>query len=394
MLKNVAIVGAGPAGLYLAYLLKVRRLANSVEVYEQNARNATYGFGVSLADSGLQRLRDFDPPSYERLTRCMHVLQRQTIEHPRGNVIVRDSRNAGAISRAQLLEVLGQCCEQVGVKVRHEVEIHSTADFAGHDLLVGADGTNSVVRTALAAEFGTSTYFLNNRFAWFGTKCPFEGSTLTFLSGEGGTWCGHHYRYSESMSTFVPECDSKTWEQTGLDRMNDAERRTFVENLFGHTLRGYELISNNSIWRRFRVTRNERCTYRNVVLIGDALFTAHYSIGSGTRLAMEDSIALVQCLQETPDNVEHALAGFEERRKPQRARYEHACEKSWNWYERVSEKIGLTPIEFAYDYMTRTGRMDEAKLRAACPEFMKQVDEFRALGSPARVDAAKLREPS
>jgi 2-polyprenyl-6-methoxyphenol hydroxylase-like FAD-dependent oxidoreductase len=378
MLGKVAIIGGGPAGLYLGYLLKSRGTSDDVEVFEQNARHATYGFGVSLADSGLQRFRECDQRSYDQMFACMHVLQRQTIEHPDGVVVVRASRNAGAIARAQLLDVLERCCDEAGVVVSHGQPIDSLAAFRGYDLIVGADGTNSIVRNHLAAEFRTSTFYLTNRFAWYGTECPFEGSTLTFLRGEHGSWCGHHYRYSETMSTFVPECDGATWQTCGIADMNDAQRRQFIERLFASTLRGYPLIENNSVWRAFRVTRNERYWHGNVVLIGDALFTAHYSIGSGTRLAMEDSIALADSLRTESGDVRAALARFEERRRPQRMRYEEACERSWTWYEAMGGKLALPPVDFAYDYMTRTGRMDDEKLRAACPEFMAVLDEHRA----------------
>ena len=384
MLRKVGIVGGGPSGLYAGYLLKSRGLADIVDVYEINPRFATYGFGISMADSGLRRLREFDENSYETIRAQMHTLQDHVIEHPDGAVNVRNNRSAGAIGRAELLALLLDCCEEAGVNVHHEHRIDSLNSLEDCDLVIGADGTNSIVRSLLAAEFGTSTYYLSNRFAWYGTKCPYEGSTLTFLAGDKGSWCGHHYRYSDSMSTFVPECDAVTWTSCGLDDMNDDERRLFVENAFAETLQGHKLIENNSIWRCFRVTKNKRVVHKNVALLGDALFAAHYSIGSGTRLAMEDAVALVQSLETSPGSVQTALKEFQEQRGAERFKFVDACEKSWTWFEGFGSRIpALSPLEFSYEYMVRTGRLDDEKIRKVSPHFMVELDEHRRVADAA-----------
>jgi len=380
MLKKVAIIGGGPSGLYAAYLLKKRQVAEVVDVYELNPRLATYGFGISMADSGLRRLSEFDPDSYEIIRSNMHTLQSHVLELPDGAVTVRDSRNAGAIGRANLLEILTTCCEQSGVKLHHEHSIDSLDSFLDCDLVLGADGTNSIVRNSLAADFGTSTYYLGNRFAWFGTHCPYEGSTLTFLAGKYGNWCGHHYRYTDTMSTFVPECDAETWKSLELGAMTDTGRREFIQDAFAETLNGFDLIENNSVWRCFRVTANKHIVHQNVALLGDALFTAHFSIGSGTRLAMEDSIALVQSLEKHPESVESALEHYQDHRGPERHRLVDACEKSWMWFEDFGQQVkDLSPLEFSYEYMTRTGRLNDEKLRGMSPEFMAKLDEHRRL---------------
>ncbi len=379
MLKKVGIVGGGPAGLYMAYLLKVQGLAEEVVIQEQNPHKATYGFGVSLAGSSLAHFREMDEHSHTVLKEHMYTLQKQIIDLPDERICVRANRNAGAIGRADLLIVLEELCQEVGITVQHGKAFDSLSSLDDCDLIVGADGSNSAVRSELAAEFGTSTQYLGNRFSWYGTECPFEGSTLSFVGGgDKGNWCGHHYRYSETMSTFVPECDSYTWEAAGLNKMDDSQRRAFIEDLFADELQGYPLIENNSVWRRFRVTRNERWFFGNVVLVGDALFAAHYSIGSGTRLAMEDIIALIEALRESPDSLDSALALFQVKREPARARFENSCETSWVWYEEMGDKLAtLPPYEFAYDYMTRTGRLNDDSLRAISPEFMDKLDLSR-----------------
>jgi 2-polyprenyl-6-methoxyphenol hydroxylase-like FAD-dependent oxidoreductase len=234
-----------------------------------------------------------------------------------------------------------------------------------YDLAVAADGANSVARGA--ADFGTTITPLGNKFAWFGTTKIFPTLTQTFVENEDGTFNAHHYRHSPEMSTFVFECDAATWQRAGFASMNETQTLAYAERAFAATLGGHRLVSNKSVWRNFPNVRNARWHAGNVVLIGDAMRTAHFSIGSGTRLAMEDAIALVKALNEYP--LPDALGAFEAARRPIVEKLVAAADASGNWYDRFPEHMRLAPREFAWSYIQRSGRIDPDRLRKISPKF-------------------------
>jgi 2-polyprenyl-6-methoxyphenol hydroxylase-like FAD-dependent oxidoreductase len=239
-----------------------------------------------------------------------------------------------------------------------------------------------LVRNALAAQFAPGIELLGNRFAWYGTEQPFDCLTLTFRDSEHGAFVAHHYQHSPSMSTFVVECGETTWRRAGLDRLGDAESRAYCERVFAPDLGGRGLVSNKSLWRQFPLVRNERWVARRrpagyAVLLGDALRTVHFSIGSGTRLAFEDAIALERALAECGEDLPRALDSFERERRPIVEKILAAANESSYWYEKFSEKMELEPWQLAYDYMTRSGRMSEERLRRLAPKFMGRVDAQR-----------------
>jgi 2-polyprenyl-6-methoxyphenol hydroxylase-like FAD-dependent oxidoreductase len=233
---------------------------------------------------------------------------------------------------------------------------------------VAADGANSFVRST--ADFGTSVTPLSNKFAWFGTKRVFETLTQTFVENDAGTFNAHHYRHSPALSTFVFECDAATWARAGFARMGEAETLAYCERVFADTLAGEPLVSNKSVWRNFPNLRNARWSAGNTVLLGDAQRTAHFSIGSGTRLAMEDAIALAKSLSEFRNDVPGALAAFEAARRPVVEKLVAAADASAQWYERFAEHMRLAPREFAWSYIQRSGRIDPEKLRKIAPQFV------------------------
>jgi 2-polyprenyl-6-methoxyphenol hydroxylase-like FAD-dependent oxidoreductase len=247
--------------------------------------------------------------------------------------------------------------------------------------VVAADGTNSVIRSAFVGAFQTHRSELTNRFCWFGTETPFATHTLTFKQHDGGSFVAHHYRYRPAKSTFLVECDAGTWESSGLAAMDDGARKTFAERLFRDELAGRQLIENNSVWRRFPVVYSERWHAGKYVLIGDALRSAHYSIGSGTRLAIDDAIALSDALLET-DSVDAALALYEQRRRPPVDRFRDAARRSYEWYEQLPQKMTLAPMDLVHDFMQRTGRVDEARLRRDSPQFMNAYEHYRTVAVP------------
>src|SRR5690606_10889305 len=316
---KVLILGAGPAGLYLAYLLKRQDPEVELRVVEQNPPDATFGFGVVFSDRALEFLRGDDPQTCELVTAAMEQWSDLVLNH-RGQRIAIDGIGFAAIGRLKLLQLLQQRVASVGGGPEYRRTVSDARELDGYDLVVGADGVNSFVRNGREADFGTSVDYLQNRFAWFGTSKRFETLTQTFVQAQAGTFNAHHYRYAPDMSTFIVECDPATWERAGFATMGEEATRTCCERVFAETLDGHPLVANRSMWRRFPKIWNERWSVGNRVLIGDALRTAHFSIGSGTRLAFEDAIALATALHDHPASIADALAAFEEACNPY-ARY-------------------------------------------------------------------------
>jgi len=374
---RTAIIGAGPAGLFLGLLLKRRRPHAEVLVLEQNPRGATFGFGVVFSDGALEFLRAGEPEIFRRLEAEMERWPEQKIVH-RDEAILVDGNGFSAIGRLRLLSTLERLCEAAGVSVEHGRTVGALAELAGFDLVVAADGVNSMVRRSLAGRLQPRIGYLTNKFAWYGTAQPFDCLTLTFRANEHGHFVAHHYRYAPDMSTFIVECDAATWYRAGLDRMSDDASRLYCERVFAPDLGGRPLVSNRSIWRNFPLLWTPQWTADNVVLIGDAVRTGHFSIGSGTRLAMEDSIALAAALDAHGEDVAAGLAAFERARKPIAEKIVNAANASSFWYERIAEKMALAPWQLAYDYMIRSGRMSDERLRAEAPRFMARVDRERA----------------
>ena len=258
--------------------------------------------------------------------------------------------------------------------------VGSVDELDGYDLIVAADGVNSLVRRTFETEFRFSLSHLASKFIWYGTSKPFETLTQTFVACDLGTFNAHHYRYAPAMSTFIVECDPATWSRAGFDTKTEEETRTLCEQVFADTLQGHPLISNRSIWRSFPWVWSERWSYRNMVLLGDALHTAHYSIGSGTRLALEDALALAKALEEEPNDLPAALARYEAARKPIVEKLVGASKTSALWYERFPDHMQLEPIDLAMSYICRSGRIDDERLRAMAPRFMHLYENRRRDG--------------
>ncbi|WP_322062039.1 FAD-dependent monooxygenase [Paraburkholderia sp. J63] len=376
---KVAIVGGGPSGLYLGLLLKRSQPGWQVDVIEQNQADATFGFGVVLADTGMLQLRDADEHSYNALCDAMHYNDRQIIVQREKPIEVKLNVKGGAIPRLALLRILQQEAEVAGVRIHFGYRIETTLDLASFglddaDVVVGADGINSVVRRQYPDAFGTTHRSLSNHFAWYGTKRVFDAPALVFRKFNGGHFVAHYYAYCDDMSTFVAECDDATWDRLDLGSMTDDDRQHLFEKIFEPELGGLPLISNKSSWRQFPVIRNARWTSGRHVLIGDALASAHFSIGSGTRIAMADAIALARALLSCDGDAARGLAAFEADHKPQKNKLIDASERSYLWYEDIAEWMdNYTPEEFVYQFMTRTGRIDDARLRSEFPELVQRL---------------------
>ena len=301
---RIAVIGAGPAGLLFSYLVKRRFPGWRIDVFDQNPAGATFGFGVVFSQGALGFLERDAPDLHRQLATRMESWPMQRIVH-RDTVIDIDGNGFSAIARLALNRFLQALCAEVGVSMAFGREIRDLGSVGGADLIVGADGVNSLVRRRFMERFDPQVEWLTNKFAWYGTTRSFDCLTLTFRESPDGVFVAHHYRYSPDMSTFIVECDRPSWERAGFERMSDAQSRAYCERVFAADLDGHPLVSNKSIWRNFPLLSNRRWTAGNAVLIGDALRTVHFSIGSGTRLAFEDAIALERAFAEAGTDVDH-----------------------------------------------------------------------------------------
>ncbi len=366
---HVAVLGAGPAGLLFSLLAKRRCPRWRIEVHEQNPPEATFGFGVVFSQGALAFLERDAPDLHAKLTTRMESWPMQRIVH-RGAAVDIDGNGFSAIGRLDLLRFLQGLCLEAGVNIRFDRRLETPP---AADLVVGADGLNSVVRED--SGFEPQVEWLTNKFVWYGTTQRFDCLTLTFRDSEYGAFVAHHYRYCPEMSTFLVECDAATWQRAGLDGRTDAQSRAYCEKVFAQDLGGNPLVSNKSHWRQFPLLQNRRWSAGNSVIIGDALRSMHFSIGSGTRLAFEDAIALDRAFAEAGENVPRALAAFERERRPVVEKLYAAASASSYWYESFPGRMQrFDALELAYDYMTRSGRMSAERLRSMAPRFMARVD--------------------
>jgi 2-polyprenyl-6-methoxyphenol hydroxylase-like FAD-dependent oxidoreductase len=366
---RIAVIGGGPAGLYFSYLWKRLHPGAKVTLFEQNPADATWGFGVVFSDRAMDFIRGDDPETAAAISAGMETWSDITLVH-RGEAVAIDGVGFSAIGRLELQRLLQERAHSAGADLRFGTQLASLDQLADYDLIVGADGVNSLVRRSREGDFGTSLSYLDTKFAWFGTTRRFETLTQTFVDSEYGPFNAHHYRYAPAMSTFIVECSRTTWLAAGLDRLPPDQGRALCERVFAATLDGHPLISNKSVWRNFPWLWNERWSMHNLVLVGDALHTAHYSIGSGTRLAMEDVIALARVLDQHPGALGDALQAYEAERKPVVEKLCRASKTSAQWYEEFGVHMRLPPLEFARAYIGRSGRIDDARLAAMAPRFM------------------------
>ena len=370
---RIAILGGGPAGLYFAYLWKSRHPRAELELFEQNAADATFGFGVVFSERALDFMREDDPDTVDAIMPHMETWRDIKLVH-RGEDVVIDGVGFSAIGRLELLKLLQNRVHRAGVAPRYGKQVASMDELSGFDLIVAADGINSLARRSFEGAFKTSLSYLDNKFIWYGTTQTFDALTQTFVETELGTFNAHHYRYAPANSTFIIECDRNTWLRAGFDTLPAEETRILLQRVFAESLCGHGLISNKSAWRNFPWIWNERWSFRNMVLVGDALHTAHFSIGSGTRLALEDVIALVKALETAPGDLPSALARYETSRRPIVEKLVRASKASADWYEKFPEHMRLAPLDFSMSYIGRSGRVDRDRLRAMSPNFMARYD--------------------
>ena len=365
---KIGIIGGGPAGLFYAWLMKRSDPRHAIRVVERDPADATYGWGVVFSDVALAFVRDIAPEVYASMTERQEVHDDMAVVH-RG-VHVRLAGNCfHRMARIDLLHALRSHAKQLGVEIEYGRRVDDVDAFADCDLIVAADGANSTIRTRHADAFEPELDVRPNWFAWYGTTQLFDPLSLVFRQNADGLLIAHTYRYSRTHSTFLVECDPQTFERAGLGRMSEAQSLAYCERAFADDLDGHPLLSNKSTWFRYTIVKNRRWSWRNVVLLGDALRTGHPSIGSGTRLAMQDAIALFEASRAHDGDVPAILAAFERDRRPGSDALQAAAIKSTEWYENLGPKIALDPVSFAYDYLVRNGRVSHAQVRERDPEL-------------------------
>lgn len=366
---KINIIGGGPAGMYFAILMKQANAGHDITIYERNGPDDTFGWGVVFSGKTLRTLQAADAESHAEITRDFAAWNNVDVVHLDAKISIYGNSFSG-ISRLRLLKILQRRCEVLGIEIKFHTEVADVRELARQsDLLIGADGVNSTVRRIFADEFRPELNVRPNKYIWYGTHQLFHGLTLTFRTCEAGVFAAHSYKFSQDTSTFIIECDRETWEAAGFAQMSDADTRDYLGRVFAADLRGHALLSNNSKWINFVLVKNANWSFGKVGLLGDALHTAHFSIGSGTKLAMEDAIALKECFDTTADP-HRALVRFAEIRRPVIEDYQAAALESMRWFEQARDYIQLTPNELAYSLMKRSGRVDDDELGKRDPQFL------------------------
>jgi anthraniloyl-CoA monooxygenase len=386
---KVAIIGGGPAGLYAAILLKKQRPQAEITVYERNRADDTFGFGVVFSDATLDNFEQHDPASYRRITQEFAYWDDIAV-HFRGTVHRVGGNGFCGCSRRRLLSILHERARELGVVLLFEAEVDDESHFADADLVVLADGINSRFREKFADHFQPEVDLRSNKFAWMGSTRPLDAFTFIFQETEWGPFIAHAYQYEVGRSTWIFETDAATFERAGLAGLSEKQSADRMAEIFGWFLEGHPLLTNRSMWRNFPMIRSRRWVRDNMVLLGDAKATAHFSIGSGTKLAMEYAIALADAMAEAP-TVDAALQTYEQGRREEVEKTQHAADVSLVWFEHVDRFWDFDPVQFAFGVMTRAKAITYDNLTLRAPDFVGEVDkafarQLRANGFDVDID--------
>ena len=394
---QIAIIGGGPAGLYAAILLKKQRPKAEITVYERNRADDTFGFGVVFSDATLDNFEKYDPPSYRRITQEFAYWDDIAV-HFKGTVHRVGGNGFCGCSRRTLLLILQTRARELGVHLLFETEVEDETRFADADLVVLADGSNSRLREKHQAHFQPEIDLRSNKFAWMGSTKPLDAFTFIFEETEWGPFIAHAYQYEAGHSTWIFETDPETFQRAGLEGLSEQASADRMAKIFARFLDGYPLLINRSMWRNFPMIRSQRWVRDNMVLLGDAKATAHFSIGSGTKLAMEDAIALADAMRDAP-TVTAGLQLYEQSRREEVEKTQHAADVSLVWFEHVDRFWDFDPVQFAFGVMTRSKAITYDNLALRAPEFVARSRSRvrapgRAQGALTSISKSRLRRCS
>ncbi len=372
---KILILGGGPGGLYSGSLIKKTHPDWDITIVERNPHDATYGWGVVFSDRTLSSFREADYPSYRDITNKFVVWDTIEVRY-RGETVRCGGNVFAGISRKVLLMVLQDRCRELGVKLKFLTEVRDVAELKGYDLIIAADGLNSIVRRTWADEFKPAIVMGNSRFTWLGTHKVFDAFTFSFRRNEHGLFQAHIYPNDGLASTFIVQCDPETWRRAGLDHASEAETVAYCERVFAEDLNGEPLLANKSDWLLFSTLSNRTLRYQNMVLIGDAAHTADFTVGSGTKMAMEDAIALANAFERYGENVDAALNDYELERRPMIEGIQRAAAESNRYFETTTRYEAFEPMQFVYYLLTRSGRISYDELRRRDSAFVDAMDRW------------------
>ncbi|HZN41175.1 MAG TPA: FAD-dependent monooxygenase [Planctomycetota bacterium] len=386
---KIACIGGGPASLYFAILLKKRAPGVEIDVYEQNKADDTFGWGVVFSDETLGNFETADAPSFARIRDSFTYWTDIDTFHA-GQKVTSTGHGFCGLARVRLLQLLHERCRELGVRLHFQTMITDVDRVvAEHDLVVAADGVNSRVRERFSTSFRPNLDWRKCKFAWFGTTKRMTAFTFVFQPTEWGLFQVHAYPFEPGRGTWIVECREETWRRAGLHELDEAQSAAFCEQLFAAHLEGARLLTNKSVWRTFPTIRCESWRHENVVLLGDAAHTAHFSIGSGTKLAMEDAIALADAMTAHPTSVRAALVAYEEARRLDVLKTQRAAQTSLEWFENSERYIEQVPERFVFNLMTRSRRITYENLRRRDPALVARVDAV-----VARAEGRGAAEPA
>ena len=377
---KILCLGGGPSSLYFSILMKKANPGHDITVIERGDRDSTWGFGVVFSDETLRGFMEADAPSYKRIVEQFAYWGGiDTTIH--GKTINSQGHGFCGMSRLKLLNVFHDRCDELGVNLRFNTDISDVGqlDTDAYDLVVAGDGITSILREKYQDEFGTTMDWRANKFCWLATSKPLDDFEFIFRKNEHGWWWVHAYRYEEGTTTWIVETSEKTWAAAGMEHFSEEDTKNYCEALFKDDLDGHPIVINRSVWRTFPVVRNERLYHKNIVLMGDAVRSAHFSIGSGTKLAMEDGIALASYFAECGNDVQKALDMYQEIRKDEADRLQRTAVVSLSWFEHIDRYAGAQEAEqFTFNMMCRAKRITYENLRLRDPDFIAGIDKWFA----------------